>query len=61
MKFMLLCNLGVHRPLKEHKHSFIDAVSGQTVYIAKCNCGKKWMVDSPLSLLGFKVEVVNNA
>jgi len=57
MKFMPLCILGIHRPLSGHRLSFIDSVSGQTVYVAKCPCGKKWMVDSPFSMLGFKVAL----
>ena len=54
----LLCAIGIHRPLKGHTHNFIDKVSGQTVYNAECPCGKKWMVDSPFSFGGFKVERV---
>ena len=54
MKFYLLCNLGIHRPLTGHKFQFIDKVSGKSVYSAKCPCGKVWLVDSPLPMPGFK-------
>lgn len=52
----VLCALGWHRPLRGHRHNFIDKVSGDTVYNAECPCGKKWMVDSPFSFFGCKVE-----
>jgi len=52
----LLCSWGWHRPLKNHKHSFIDRVSGATVFNAECGCGKKWMVDSCFGFFGDKVE-----
>jgi len=41
----LLCKIGIHRPLKNHHHNFIDRVSGKTVYDAICPCGKRaWRV-----------------
>jgi len=52
----LLCSFGWHRPLKNHKHNFIDRVSGNTVFNAECSCGKKWMVDSCFGFFGDKVE-----
>lgn len=52
----LLCSIGLHRPLKNHRHNFIDKVSGSTVFNAECNCGKKWMVDSCFGFFGDKVE-----
>lgn len=54
LKFYLLCNLGIHRPLTGHTFQFIDKVSGNSVYSAKCPCGKVWLVDSPFALFGFK-------
>jgi len=51
-----LCKIGVHRPLKNHHHSFIDKVSGKTVYRAKCSCGGEWLVDSPFGYSGSKVN-----
>lgn len=59
-KMKLLCKLGIHRPLTKHKHSFIDRVSGRSVYIAECACGKEWMVDSVFPMFGFKVELNNS-
>ena len=53
---MNLCSIGIHRPLQEHHHNFIDSVSGDTVYDAVCPCGKKWMTDSRNGYLGFKAE-----
>jgi hypothetical protein len=55
-KNSLLCSLGWHRPLSGHELAFTDCVSGNTVYDAKCGCGRKWMVDSTSGYLGFKVE-----
>lgn len=55
----ILCRIGLHRPLRRHRHNFIDRVSGQTVYDAKCSCGKEFMVDSPFGWFGFKVEKGN--
>ena len=52
----LLCKLGWHRPLYNHRHNFIDKVSGKTVYNAECSCGIRYMVDSPYGFLGFKVK-----
>jgi hypothetical protein len=46
----------LHRPLRGHRHNFIDSVSGETVYDAKCSCGKEYMVDSPFGWFGTKVE-----
>ena len=43
--------------LKDHKHNFIDSVSGNTVYTAKCRCGKKFMVDTLFPIPSFKVEL----
>lgn len=51
-----LCRFGVHRPLRGHRHNFIDRVSGKTVYTAKCPCGKEHMVDSLSPWLGLRVE-----
>jgi len=48
----ILCRLGIHRPLKDHRHNFIDVVSGKTVYNAECPCGLTWMVDSPFGWFG---------
>jgi hypothetical protein len=52
-----LCKIGIHRPLSDHHHDFIDQVSGKTVFNAVCSCGKKWMVDSLFGWFGFKVEI----
>lgn len=52
----LLCYIGIHRPLSGHSRSFVDYVTGRTVYAAKCPCGKSWMVDSRLPMQGFKVK-----
>lgn len=52
----LLCRLGVHRPLRGHRHDFVDIVDGKTVYVAQCPCGQAWLVDSPFGFLGFKVR-----
>ena len=52
----LLCYIGIHRPLSDHSRSFVDYVTGRTVYSAKCPCGKSWMVDSRLPMQGFKVK-----
>ena len=55
-KIPLLCRIGLHRPLKQHHHNFIDKVSGKTVYTAKCPCGIEWMTDSIFGWFGFKVK-----
>jgi hypothetical protein len=52
----MLCKLGWHRPLKNHKYNFTDKVSGKTVFNAVCPCGKKWMTDSPFGFFGCKVD-----
>ena len=53
--FRLLCKLGIHRPLTNHEFRFIDRVSGKSVYIAECPCGKKWLTDSLSKWFGFRV------
>lgn len=56
----LLCKIGIHRPLFNHKEFFVDKVSGNQIYDAECSCGKKFMVDSLLGYCGFKVEIKKN-
>ncbi len=53
---LLLCWLGVHRPLRGHTQSFVDCVSGNDVYDAECSCGRTWMVDSQFGFFGSKVK-----
>ena len=43
--------------LKNHRHNFIDRVSGKTVFTAECRCGKKFMVDTLFPIVDFKVEL----
>lgn len=57
MTHNILCKLGIHRPLKNHRYAFTDKVTDLSVYHAECDCGKKWFVDSPLGYFGFKVSV----
>jgi len=52
----LFCKLGWHRPLSHRVFSFIDVVSGRTVYNAECSCGLKWSVDSTSGFRGHKVR-----
>jgi hypothetical protein len=54
------CFIGVHW-LQNHAHAFVDIVSGKDVYRAKCECGKYWLVDSLVPLLGFRVERNHNS
>lgn len=42
--------------LKNHKHNFIDVVSGRTVYNGYCRCGKVFMVDTLFPMPSFKVD-----
>ena len=53
--FKFLCRLGIHKPLTGHTYHFTDTVSGKSVYIAKCPCGREWLTDSPFSFFGFKI------
>lgn len=50
----MFCKIGWHW-LTNHEHSFVDRVSGNSVFEASCNCGKKWLTDSLLPLIGFRV------
>ena len=52
----LLCRLGWHRPLYDHRGCFVDKVSGKKVYRAECSCGIGWLVDSLCGWLGYKVR-----
>ena len=56
----ILCRLNIHRPLKNHHHTFTDCVSGKTVFDAECPCGLKFMVDSQFGFCGFKVAKTDN-
>lgn len=49
MKTRVLCNLGIHRPLKGHTLAFIDRINGDSIYRVTCPCGKKHLTDSPFS------------
>ena len=49
------CFIGIHW-LENHAHYFVDCVSGRSVYFAKCDCGRQWLVDSLVPFLGFRVE-----
>ena len=52
----LLCNMGIHW-LENHSYNFRDNVSGKSVYDAECSvCGDRYMVDSLIPFLGFRVE-----
>jgi hypothetical protein len=53
---LLLCRVGIHRPLTIKDCAFIDQVSHKEVFNAICHCGKRWMVDSPFGWFGFKIE-----
>lgn len=53
----MFCKYGWHRPLRGHKFTFTDVVSGKGVYKAQCNCNKTWMVDGKGGFSGFKVLV----
>lgn len=55
-----LCKIGIHRPLSKFHGLFRDVVSGKTVFIAKCPCGKEWMTDSLFAWAGFKMRRDNN-
>lgn len=50
----LLCKIGLHW-LKNHSHRFTDLVSRKPIYFADCECGKKWLVDSKIPFLGFRI------
>lgn len=52
---MMLCKLGVHRPLKIGMTLFVDKVSHKDVREAFCPCGIRWMVDSTSPWFGFKM------
>lgn len=54
--YMNLCKHGIHRPLSGHQYHFTDTVSGKAVYIAKCPCGKEYLVDSRNGWLGSKTR-----
>ena len=53
----ILCKTGLHRPLKNYHHYFIDSVSGKTVFIAECLCGIKWLTDSPFGWFGYRIRI----
>jgi hypothetical protein len=55
-KELILCKLGIHRPLKIGELRFVDIVSGKDVRYATCPCGKKWLTDSVFGWLGTKIE-----
>lgn len=55
-KKKLFCCIGRHW-MKNHKPYFIDSSSDKQVYVADCECGKKWMVDSLFPLWGFRVRI----
>jgi hypothetical protein len=52
----ILCKLGWHRPLYNHRFNFVETYSGKTVYNAECRCGIRFMVDSLSGFGGFKVK-----
>lgn len=56
IKNLKLCDVGIHRPLKNHRDHFVDTVSLKMVYRTECPCGRRWMVDSRYGFLGDKVE-----
>lgn len=51
-----LCSINMHL-LNNHKEFFNDVVSGKTVYLATCTCGKEYMVDTKFPVPLFKVEI----
>ena len=51
----LLCKLGIHW-MKNQRGLFTDKVSGNTVFVATCPCGREWTVDSLFPIVVFKVE-----
>jgi len=53
---MITCNLGLHWFMTGHEPDFVDCVSGKTVYIARCPCGRHWLVDTTSPFPLFKVE-----
>ncbi|MFA5558892.1 MAG: hypothetical protein WDA59_05455 [Methanofastidiosum sp.] len=53
---MILCKLGIHRPLKIGHLAFVDVASGKDVRYATCPCGKKWLTDSVFGWFGYKTE-----
>lgn len=53
----ILCRLGIHRPLINREHCFVDRISGASVFRAECMCGKKWLTDSTFGWFGTKVEM----
>ena len=42
---MILCKIGIHRPLTKVDFLFTDKVSGKMVWLCTCPCGRKWMSD----------------
>lgn len=55
-KELILCKLGIHRPLKIGHLAFVDVASGKDVRYATCPCGKKWLTDSVFGWFGYKTE-----
>lgn len=55
MKY-LFCRLGLHWRMKIIESLFVDIVSGNMVYLAKCPCNRQWMVDVTHGFPTFKVE-----
>jgi hypothetical protein len=53
----LFCRIGWHW-LTNYQHSFVDIVSGKSVYKCDCSCKKhKWLTDSIFPLFGFRIKV----
>ncbi len=46
--------------LKNHRHNFIDQVSGETVFNADCRCGLVFMVDTLFPMPFFKVRITRD-
>lgn len=49
MIFKFLCKIGLHWPRKKVYHSFVDRVTGESVFNGQCSCGKTWLYTSVFS------------
>lgn len=52
------CMSGRHR-MSGHKYYFHDAVTGEDVYKATCDCGVHWMVNSQKEYPSFSMRTTS--